>query len=351
MKTILFRNYMTVLVAVMAIFFISSCKNTEEKTLVKCITYDVMINHDNAPSAFRELWWQNNIEESKRDAFIKILFDKIDSNKITVTDENGKTLTMDDIKSRMIIKDTVIMMRKKEPMEYYDTVVTLTIEPKQINMIRFKESWTYDPETFEITKHIQSYGLSYSKKNLYSKIHHPEPFFWVSCTDEENFSHPQKVLSERITYCTNLFEKCNGDFLNTIKIEGDTTDIRAYLKDTWEAALNDKLKNVKDLDHATMELKDITLDTIKSQTYRSIRKSFAVKPTDAEIDKNMDEYIMNYGKTLYFHERWLVDLYTMEIKKDVQIISPGINIKKNGLFVGSRYFYSLVFKSKLWRPL
>jgi hypothetical protein len=329
----------------------TSCKNTEEKSLVKSITYDVLINSDNALPSIKDYWWKYNIERSKRDAFITMLFNKIDSSLISVTDENGKVLTMDDIKLRMTIKDTVYMMRPSKPSEYFDTVITVEVTPEQLNMIRFKESWTYDPETFEITKYIQSYGLSYTKKNMYSRIYHPEPIFWVTCDDLENIHNTKKVLTERIAYSTPLFETHYPDAYNTIKMEGDTADIRTYLQTMWEAALSDKLKNVKDLDFTTLEFKDITIDTIKNQTIHSIKKILTASLTDKEIEKNMMDYIMNYGKTLFFHERWTVDMKTMAIKKDVQIVSPGINIKKNGILMGSRYYYSLAFKTKMWQPL
>lgn len=330
---------------------ISSCKNTEEKNLVKGITYDVLINSDNLSSISGESWWKCNIERSKREAFIKVLFDKIDNSKITVTDENGKALTMENIKVRMIIKDTIAMMRQKEPYEYFDTVVNVVIKPEQINMIRFKESWTYDPETFEITKHIQSYGLSYSKKNIYSRVYHHEPFFWVMCDDQEVSTNPKKVLTERIAYSMPLYESHYPDVYNTIKIEGDTADIRAYLKTMWDAALNGMLKNMKDPDFTTLVFSDIKTDSVKNQITRSMKKNYSTTVTDKEIENSMLNYIMNYGKTLYFHERWTLDMTTMSIKKDIQVLSPGLNVKKNGLLMGSKYYFSLAFKNKMWQPL
>lgn len=330
---------------------LSSCKNTDEKTLVKNITYDVLINNENATPGMKEFWWKNNIEQSKREAFLKLLFEKIDSNAIHVTDGEGKVLGMDEIKNKMIINDTVVMMRQTESLEYFDTIITITVTPEQINMIRFRESWTYDPVTFEITKHLQSYGLCYVKKNAYSRTYHAEPFFWVSCADKENFSDPKKVLTERIAYSLPLFEKGNVEMLNTIELEGDTNDIRTYLNSMWSNVLEEKLKNVKDLDYATLEFSEISLDTIIQQALRSIRKNFTTTVSNDEIEKDLLGFIMNYGKTLYFHERWLVDLNTMEISKEVQVVSPGINIYNKGLLMGSRYFYVLAFRSKMWQPL
>lgn len=82
-----------------------------------------------------------------------------------------------------------------------------------------------------------------------------------------------------------------------------------------------------------------------------MKKNFLKTVTDKEIENIMPDYIMNYGKTLYFHERWTLDMVTMSIKKDIQVLSPGLNVKRNGELMGSKYYFSLAFKNKMWQPL
>lgn len=336
----------------LSMLIISSCKKAEEKTLVKNITYDVLINSDNILSITSENWWKCNIERSRREAFINALFLMINDSLIKVTDGNGTGLDSDDIKQRMFIKDTIVLMRKKDPAEYYDTIITVVVKPEQINMIRFKETWTYDPETFKITKQIKSYGLSFSKKDIYSKhVYHTEPFFWVACNDEEVSTNPKKVLTERIAYSLPMYELCLPDAYSVVKIDADTNDIRTFLKTMWGAALNGTLKNMKSPDFTTLVFSDLKTDSLKNQITRTMKKNYLANVADKELENKILDYVMDCGKTLYFHERWILDMKTMSIKKDIQIVSPGINIKRNGELMGSKYYFALAFKNKMWQPL
>lgn len=334
----------------LSMLIMSSCKKAEEKTLVKNITYDVLINSDNINALADESWWKCNIERSKRETFINLLFDMIGDSTINVTDENGKQLYLADVEQRMIIKDTVVMVRKKEPYDYYDTIITVVVKPEQINMIRFNETWTYDPETYQITKQIKSYGLSFSKRDLYGQhVYHREPFFWVKCNEEEVSTNPKKVLTERIAYSLPLYESHHPDIYHVVKLDADTNEIRDFLKSVWSAALNGTLKNMKEPDFKDLVFPELKKDSLVAQITHTYKKHNP-SPDSVSIDKLCD-FAGSEGKTLYFHERWIVDMTTMSIKKDVQVLTPGINVKQNGELKGSKYYFSLVYKNKMWQPL
>jgi|WetSurMetagenome_2_1015567.scaffolds.fasta_scaffold578785_2 hypothetical protein len=158
------------------LIIISSCKNNSGKKeiLASKIQYDVPVV-SNDPQLD---WWINNLEGSKRDPFIKRIYEAAEKGDVRVYDYFNKPLAPDQVK--LIGIDTIyqVLKRTRPPYEEYDTTIITSMSYKDVTKIRYMEEWKWDPKTLEIEKKVLAIGPVINRE--FGGMNYSQLMFWVA---------------------------------------------------------------------------------------------------------------------------------------------------------------------------
>ena len=143
--------------------------------LCERIQYDVIINNQD-PGHY---WWVNNIEGSKRESFIRNLFNTAFSGEVKAYDYFNNPLTPEQLK--MIGADTIYrtLIRPYPPYDEYDTVIISKLEFADISRIRFLEEWYYDENEIAIDKKVVGIAPLIERRDGEGNMIAVQPLFWL----------------------------------------------------------------------------------------------------------------------------------------------------------------------------
>lgn len=162
---------------VLIMIFLISCGNFSKDKTVLCerIQYDVIINNPD-PGHY---WWVNNIEGSKREPFIKNLFNAAFSGEMKAYDYFNNPLTIEQLK--MIGADTIYrtLTRSYAPYDEYDTVIITNLEYEDVKRIRFLEEWQYDENNIAINKNVVGISPLIERRDSEGNMIAVQPLFWL----------------------------------------------------------------------------------------------------------------------------------------------------------------------------
>ncbi|MCD4773386.1 MAG: hypothetical protein K8R41_08405 [Bacteroidales bacterium] len=165
------------LVPVLIMIFLISCGNFSKDKTVLCerIQYDVIINNPD-PGHY---WWVNNIEGSKREPFIKNLFNAAFLGEVKAYDYFNNLLSVEQLK--MIGADTIYrtLTRPYAPYDEYDTVIITKLEYEDVKRIRFLEEWLYDENEISINKKVVGIAPLIERKDGEGNMIAVQPLFWL----------------------------------------------------------------------------------------------------------------------------------------------------------------------------
>ncbi len=155
---------------------ISKNQSSKKVLITKRIQYDVFIKNTDSLKD----WWMDNIEQTDREKFARMIIDKISSSKIKLYDFPFNTLLKDEDRKNILHPlKTVTLKRNKPPYDSYDTTIIQPLTPDKIIKIRFLEEWTLDPDAFELNKNVlgiapitETYGPDGAFRGY-------TPLFWI----------------------------------------------------------------------------------------------------------------------------------------------------------------------------
>lgn len=337
--------------------------HAQNQVLIKSIEYDVpIVNKDLCQgSELSETdWWKRNIETAKRWYFQQALINKAISGEIKVYDENENELSIAAITKIVSFMDTVMIQRTKPPYNYHDTVYTKYISPSEIHSIRFRETWYYNPKTFQILKEISSYSpliaveQTVKFQNKTKTVSKNTPLFWVKCSSSDRKTIT--TLTDYIQYNCPVYynmQVAMPQFGNLVNVSKDTTIRKSYMESLINAVLDQNVKICGITDFS--DYYDFTIDSIIPLTDSEI-KSVAGSTDTITVTKPNPPYDM-FDTVIYkvmeiknlsmlrFYEKWLIDPKTMELQKEVMALSPCKEVKSSdGYFKGVRPLFTVMFE-------
>ncbi|MCK9612461.1 MAG: hypothetical protein WC401_08720 [Bacteroidales bacterium] len=336
------------------ILFAFGCKQKSEKNsgniiLSKNIEYDVTINNFKMSSQLtleesNLIWFRDNIEASSRGAFLDMLFKNAFSGKLNLTDLNGKSIDTNQLKSILYVADTVTLTRITPPYDNYDTIIKKMISISTVTGLRFRESWSYDTKTMEITKKVITMAPLFSKvdtdKDGNEIIGENKVLFWIIFPEKTT---PSKVLTKRIV--SQVAYHDNSAFKN---FNIDSVAIDTYIQKILELAYSDTLSvyswsdgDMADIQISGTDLKnDICLiDTISFMTPKHKHGNY---DTIIKHEPNIT--------AIRFLEEWTFDPATMAIAKKVVGVCPvEMCYDQYGDLKGYRPLFWVYF-SDVWIP-
>jgi hypothetical protein len=169
------------------IYLSSSCHNNkgegdnkDKKILTERIQYDVLIK---SPEPDLE-WWNQNIEGSKREPFVKTILDLAYSGKVKAYDYFNNPLTPDDVKKIGNSIDTLSLVDPTDPNKVHDTVVKQTLDIQQITKVRFLEEWYLDEKSFVFEKKVVGVMLMRENFDDSLKLRGYSPICWIYFDDK-----------------------------------------------------------------------------------------------------------------------------------------------------------------------
>ncbi|MFH0866447.1 MAG: hypothetical protein V1904_09630 [Bacteroidota bacterium] len=151
-----------------------------EKMLAERIQYDVLIKTPNPDLD----WWTQNIEGSKREAFVKTILDLAYTGKVKAYDYFNKPLTPEEVKAIDNSTDTITMPDINDPSKTYDTVIKSELDIQKITKVRFLEEWYLDEKKYSFDKKVC--GIMLLKENYSDsmELRGYTPLFWLYLDDE-----------------------------------------------------------------------------------------------------------------------------------------------------------------------
>lgn len=174
--------------------FLLSCGNSNEKNdyknetqLTERIQYDVLIK---SPDPDYD-WWAQNIEGSKRETFVKTIYDLAESGKVKAYsgDYLYTLLTPDEVKATKTITQTKNILDPDDPSKSHDTTLTQELDMHTITKVRFLEEWYLDEKKLSFDKKVCGVMLLRENYGDSLELRGYTPLFWIFFDD----SYPAKL--------------------------------------------------------------------------------------------------------------------------------------------------------------
>ncbi len=323
------NNRIFILVALM-VFAFSACKEKEEKRelLTERIEYDVTIDNEESMESFL-----NNVDAGDRLAFLEFLFNELSAGK--AVDAYGNSVDEEAVKNLLIEVDTNWFYDKMDLFQY------IRSEMNKVRVLRFREKWTYNPETYSFYKEVIAVAPAVVLKDSDRVVSHIVPLFWVNC---DTVDAKKPVLITDLIICDALVQNNTGE---TVKLYGESP---GFLH-SFDASKREKF---------FMDLKD-NVASHKLNAYDYFFKELGVSEAEA-LNDHMDtvyvpdtlgnlipyEYevkILPQDFTrLKFVEKWEYSTNPFVFKKTVMVINPSVSVFDDlGEFQGYRPLFWIVF--------
>lgn len=325
-------NFRILLFVSLIIIAFSACKKEENRDLLtERIEYDVTIDNEDSMEP-----WMNNILPSERMTFLEFLFNELSAGN--AIDSMGVKVDEASVKNMLMALDSNLQFGEAKLFEYVRN------EQIEVQLLRFREKWTYNPETFCIYKQVQAVAPGVCMRDSDNVIRQIIPLFWVKC-DTVDMENPV-LLSELIISDALV----NNNTSATLEVYGESP---YYLNNLDEPKREKYFLDLKE---------KVTSHKIKSYDY--FFNDMAVKDVEAFID-HMDtlwvpdslgnlipyEYevkILPQDFTrLKFAEKWEYSTDPFVIEKHVMGVNPSMSVTDDfGEFQGYRPMYWVVFNDE-----
>ncbi len=308
------------LIASLCLFF--SCKNEKMETLTDCIEFDSKIEN---PDTFEGQEWNNNMDAPERAKFIDWLFTQVEAGKAMMYDAR--------------FQKTDWAAWQKSDSSFTD----LAWVKRNIKAIRFREKWTYNPETYKMEKTVLGFCPILVKTALDADsieyIAKSTPLFWIM---------------------PDTTRQAGDKFLITKKIASDAVILNPEIKDTeWFYENLEKEKRIQFIDKLMEDVLQAKLPIYKAEKevypladFKEVYHKKYTYTIITENDESKDTTVVRQieHKDIFgirFMEAWQIDTQTFRFEKNVYGINPLANMyAAQGDFMGFSPLFWVFFKEK-----
>ncbi len=157
-----------------ALILLSSCRQKKEKVITRRIQYDVNIK---SPDPDYD-WWIQNIAGPQREELVKMILQGAVSGKYKAYDYFFQPLGKKAVSQ--ILNDTIAIKVRdtRPPYGMKDTLIISHIGIKDIQRLRFMETWYVNPETMQVTKTVEGVAPVAKHYDAAGKVRW-QPLFWI----------------------------------------------------------------------------------------------------------------------------------------------------------------------------
>lgn len=308
-----------------------SCKQKPENLQLQKIEYDVLVNnYSNSYS------WFDHIDGFQRNDMFALILKQARSGEFKLEDMTGNPILPDAIDSLLSLN---LMMDSIDS--------TVIVNNELLNGLRFRESWTINPETGFIEKKIIAIcPLYYSHHELMDEMPiEVYPFFWMYSDTTAAAGEPI-VLAEKIAYdvfidnTTPYIMYSYGEDLPFFFMNIETSMREKIINAIIESAFNEEYVSY-DFFFLPMSEKEMSRIKESHDTVTVIDPNDINEYIDTVVTKKLD--IANIVR-LKFIERWTLDPVTMQFTKTVYAVNPSeISFNEFGEFRGFKPLFWLLF--------
>jgi hypothetical protein len=115
-------------------------------------------------------YWKENLETSKRQEFVKTLFEWA---------YGGKIKAFDYVTAIGNTCDTVTMTRPNPPYDEYDTVIKSKLDLNLIHKVKMLEEWKLDPDNYTVVKKLLGIAPTLTIYADSNEVKGYKPLFWI----------------------------------------------------------------------------------------------------------------------------------------------------------------------------
>lgn len=183
MKSLLFIRFFAILLVIIGF---CSCEADSDKTggrvATERIEYPVFIKD---PYGIDDgEWWIENIESSKRQALVQILFDWAYNGRVKCYHaETRKPLTAEQVKMIGNESDTITFQRPDPPYDEFDTVISRQLDLNDIHKLKFMEEWQIDESGYTLRKNILGVAPLMAVYADSNQVRGYKSLFWILFDD------------------------------------------------------------------------------------------------------------------------------------------------------------------------
>lgn len=211
--------------------------------------------------------------------------------------------------------DTIIDINE----ETLDTVVTIrekSFDRKELSRLFIEEEWSFNKETFTMTKEIQKYApiRVYVKDKLgIPKEVVKNLLFWVK---SDNTSKEGTLIVENYAYEFDLYNASHPDWLQGLSVN-------RFVKIILDKVLSGETKAFE-FDFLTNEKKALTISEAKERLGATVENYFTQNENTGEIDtvQVIGNIYPDEIKAVVFVEDWYMDFSNLKLTKKVKKIIP-----------------------------
>ena len=151
-----------------------SCRQKKGEVITRRIQYDVNIKSPNPDYD----WWIQNIAGPQREKLVRMILNGAVSGKYKAYDYFYQPLSREAV--ARILNDTLAVKVREThpPYALKDTLMGTHIDIKDIQRLRFMETWTVNPETMQFTKTIQGIAPVARRLDAAGNVRW-QPLFWI----------------------------------------------------------------------------------------------------------------------------------------------------------------------------
>ena len=168
-------RYISILVVLGSILFMSGCRSRSGGLITEKIVYDVSIRNTDASSD----WWRDNLPGPAREHLVEWLMDGVKTGVLTPCEEDGMPMEGEDVENIGTELLHATFQRPDPPYESYDTTIRSELNYRDITRIRFMEQWYYDRQNTLIEKKVVAMAPVVENYGPDGKFRGYEALFWV----------------------------------------------------------------------------------------------------------------------------------------------------------------------------
>lgn len=185
MKTII-QCCLSLLALAFALVSCNGKKETDEKDktlLTTRIQYDVYIKSPDS-NAIERGWWDQNIEGSQREAFVKKFLQLAYDGKVKAYNYDNELLTPAQVKSMAADTSKVSFPDLKNPNLMHDTTIIKKLDIQSISKVRFLEEWYFDDKKMSFDKKVVGMMMMCAVYDDSYQLKGYKPLFWIYFDDK-----------------------------------------------------------------------------------------------------------------------------------------------------------------------